>query len=86
METDGDSHTIETGEEMLVVTALHACGTTRMVGVFTSPQLANASGRAYSSEYGKNGETSFGPVVNYCMVSACLNQHGICPELQIVAA
>ncbi len=86
MEKDGDSHVIETGEELLVVTAKHACGATRVVGVFTSARLANLGGDAYSREYGKNGETAFGPVVSYEIIAACLNQHGTCPELQIVAA
>jgi len=86
METNGDSHTIETGEEILVVTALHACGNVRVVGVFTSAWLADSGARAYSEEYGKNGEESFGPVVKCDIIAACLNQHGTCPELQTIAA
>lgn len=82
MESDGDVHTIETGDELLVVKAMHACGAQRVVGVFTSARLARLGGDAYAAEHG--GKGPFDPVVSYEIIAACLNQHGLCPELLIV--
>ncbi len=72
---------VEAGDEILVVTAKHADGSTALVGSFTSYRLAGVGAKAYADEYGKNGDGARGDVLSTETFSTCLNQHRVCPEV-----
>lgn len=72
---------MEPGDEVLVVTARHRDGSTAIVGSFTGYRLAHVGARAYSDEYGRNGDGARGPVVSTEVFSTCLDQHGVCPQV-----
>lgn len=72
---------LEAGDEVLVVTAKHRDGSTAIVGSFTGYRLAHVGARAYSDEYGRNGDGARGPVLSTDVFSTCLDQHGVCPQV-----
>ncbi len=87
METRDGMIVTQAGEEMFVVIANHAVEGNwpytdkAVVGTFTELRLAESAAGSYGNDYGKNGETAYGPVVSCDIYSTCLNQHGTCPRV-----
>lgn len=78
----------QAGDEMFVVIANHATDlgsptVQAVVGTFTELRLAESAAGSYGNDYGKNGETAYGPVLSCDVYSTCLNQHGTCPRVGV---